>query len=137
MIIVGTFTLAIAAAFYYTFGAWGVGKTAGKSPEEVQQIMDGLSYTNHYVTCFVRFGRVFSGVGLVLLGAAFVKWNLVSKGLGWLTIVMGIAAGGIIMGIPDNYEIYKPMFHVKAVWLVLMGLTFLRKGINLPETDEK
>ncbi len=137
MIIVGTFTLAIAAAFYYTFGAWGVGKIAGKSPEEVQQIMDGLSYTNHYVTCFVRFGRVFSGVGLVILGAAFVKWNMVNKGLGWLTIIMGFAAMAIIMGIPDNFEIYKPMFHVKVIWLVLMGLTFLRKGINLPETVDQ
>ncbi|EAR01851.1 hypothetical protein [Maribacter sp. HTCC2170] len=136
MIIVGTFTLAIAAAFYYTFGAWGVGKTVGKSSEEVQQIMDGLQFTNHYVTCFVRFGRVFSGVGLVILGAAFVKWNLVPKALGWLTIIMGFAAGAIIMSIPDNFDIYKPLFHVKAIWLVLMGLTFLKNGINLPEADK-
>jgi len=137
MIIVGTFTLAIAAAFYYTFGAWGVGKTAGKSPEEIQSIMDGLSYTNHYVTCFVRFGRVFSGVGLVILGAAFVKWNIVNKALGWLAIIMGIAAMAIIMGIPDNFEIYKPIFHVKTIWLVLMGLSLLRKGINLPDDISK
>lgn len=137
MIIVGTFTLAIAAAFYYTFGAWGVGNTTGKSPEEVQQIMDGLIFTNHYVTCFVRFGRVFSGVGLIILGAAFVKWNILNKGLGWLTIIMGFAAMAIIMGIPDNFEIYKPIFHVKVVWLVLMGLTLLSKGINLPDVEDK
>ena len=137
MVIVGTFTLAIAAAFYYTFGAWGIGKTVGKSPEEVQEIMDGLQFINHYVTCFVRFGRVFSGVGLVILGAAFVKWNIVSKALGWLTIIMGIVTMGIIMGIPDHFEIYQPMFHVKVVWLVLMGLTLLTKGINLPDVEEK
>ena len=137
MVIVGTFTLAIAAAFYYTFGAWGIGKTVGKSPEEVQGIMDGLQFINHYVTCFVRFGRVFSGVGLVILGAAFVKWNIVSKALGWLTIIMGIVTMGIIMGIPDHFEIYQPMFHVKVVWLVLMGLTLLTKGINLPDVEEK
>ncbi|MBT8312833.1 MAG: hypothetical protein KJP26_00100, partial [Maribacter sp.] len=71
------------------------------------------------------------------LGAAFVKWNMVNKGLGWLTIIMGFAAMAIIMGIPDNFEIYKPMFHVKVIWLVLMGLTFLRKGINLPETVDQ
>ena len=46
---------------------------------------------------------------------------------------MGFAAMGIIMGIPDNFDIYKPLFHVKVIWLVLMGLTFLLKGINLPE----
>ena len=37
MLVVGTFTLAIAAAFYYNFGAWGVGKTMGKSAAEVKE----------------------------------------------------------------------------------------------------
>ena len=133
MVIVGTFTLAIAAAFYYTFGAWGIGQTAGKSPAEVQQLMEGLGFTNHYVTCFVRFGRVFSGVGLVLLGYAFVKWKIVNVWLGWLSIFLGLAAMAVIMAIPDNFEIYKPLFHVKVIWLLLMGVTFIRKGINLPE----
>jgi len=32
MIVIGTFVLALGTAFYYNFGAWGVGKTAGKSP---------------------------------------------------------------------------------------------------------
>ncbi len=31
MMVVGTFTLAIAAAFYYNYGAWGIGQTAGKT----------------------------------------------------------------------------------------------------------
>ncbi|MBT8221542.1 MAG: hypothetical protein KJN96_00095, partial [Eudoraea sp.] len=65
MVVAGSLILAIASAFYYNFGAWGVGKTMGKSPEEIQQFMDSILYTNQYVTCFVRFGRVFSGVGLV------------------------------------------------------------------------
>ena len=77
MTIVGTFTIAIAAAYYYNYGAWGVGQTAGKSPEEIQAFMDSILYTNQYVTCFVRFGRIFSGVGLVLLGAALIKWKIV------------------------------------------------------------
>lgn len=46
MLIVGTFTLAIAAAFYYNFGAWGVGKTMGKSAAEVQEFMDSILSTN-------------------------------------------------------------------------------------------
>ncbi len=136
MVIVGTFTLAIAAAFYYNFGAWGVGKTAGKSAAEIQLFMDSILSTNQYVTCFVRFGRIFSGVGLVLLGAAFVKWKIVPIWLGSLTILLGISAVGLILAIPDNFELYKPLFHVKVIWLVLMGVTLLRQGLNLSEGDD-
>ena len=134
MIIVGTFTLAIAAAFYYNYGAWGIGQTAGKSAAEIQEFVSGTLFTNQYVTCFVRFGRIFSGVGFVLLGLGFVKWKIVSTWLGWFTVLFGLVAMGIILGIPENYEIYKPLFHIKALWLAIMGGTILLKGLNLSET---
>lgn len=134
MVVIGTMTLAIASAFYYNFGAWGVGQTMGKSAAEIQQFMDNILYTNQYVTCFVRFGRIFSGVGLVLLGFGFVKWKIVNPLLGWFTALLGLAAMAIIMGIPDNFEIYKPVFHVKVIWLAMMGVAILLKGVNLPET---
>ena len=92
-----------------------------------------ILYTNQYVTCFIRFGRVFSGVGLVLLGAGFIKWNIVAKWLGWFTVLLGLAAMGIVMGIPDNYEIYKPLFHIKVIWLVVMGAFILKQGVHLPK----
>ncbi len=85
MVVIGTMTLAIASAFYYNFGAWGVGKTMGLSAAEIQEFMDNILYTNQYVTCFVRFGRIFSGVGLVLLGFGFIKWKIVHPLLGWFT----------------------------------------------------
>lgn len=131
MIIVGAFTLAIANAFYYNFGAWGVGKTAGLSASEIQDFINDILFTNQYVTCFVRFGRIFSGVGFLLLGYSFLKWNLLSKLLGWFTVLLGLVAMGIILGIPDNYEIYKPVFHIKVIWLLVMGITILTKGINI------
>jgi len=136
MVVVGTFTLAIANAFFYNFGAWGVGKTAGLSATEMAAFMDSILSTNQYVTCFIRFGRIFSGVGLVLLGYAFIKWKIVSKWLGWFTALLGLVAMGIILLIPDNYDIYKPIFHVKVVWLVLMGVSLLMNGIHLPESKE-
>jgi len=135
MVIIGTFTLAIAAAYFYNHGAWGVGQTAGKSAAEVQEFMDKLLFTNQYVTCFIRFGRIFSGVGLVLLGYGFIKWKLVAGWLGWFTVLLGLAAMAIILSIPDNFEVYKPIFHVKVLWLVAMGIVLLRKGINLPKTN--
>lgn len=130
MTIVGTFTIAIAMAFYYNFGAWGVGETSGKSPEEIALFMESILYTNQYVTCFVRFGRIFSGVGLVLLGAGFVKWKLLPSWLSWFTILLGLVAMSVILFIPEYYEHYKPLFHVKAAWLMIMGIVLLRSGIN-------
>jgi hypothetical protein len=134
MTIIGTFTLAIAAAYFYNHGAWGVGKTANLSPEELKEFMNNLLFTNQYVTCFIRFGRIFSGVGLILMGAGFVKWKMISSWLGWFTIILGFAAMSIILFIPDNFEIYKPIFYVKVLWLVLMGVTLLKQGVNLTET---
>ncbi|MGB5418074.1 hypothetical protein [Algibacter sp.] len=136
MVIIGTFTLAIANAYFYNFGAWGVGQTMGKSAAEIQAFVDNILYTNQYVTCFIRFGRVFSGVGLVLLGVALFKWKIVSVWLGWFTAILGLLSMGIIMGIPDNYEIYKPMFHVKVIWLVMMGIMILKQGVNIPESKD-
>ena len=133
MTIIGTFTLAIAAAYFYNHGAWGVGKTANLSPDELKEFMNNLLFTNQYVTCFIRFGRIFSGVGLILMGAGFVKWKMISSWLGWFTIILGFAAMSIILFIPDNFEIYKPIFYVKVLWLVLMGVTLLKKGVHEPE----
>lgn len=137
MIIIGTFTLAIAHAYYYNYGAWGVGKTAGLSAAEIQEFMDDILYTNQYVTCFFRFGRIFSGVGLVILGAGFIKWNIISKWLGWFTVLLGLAAVILILSIPDHFDMYKPLFHIKVIWLVAMGVVILRQGVNLPKFEEK
>lgn len=136
MLIVGTFTLAIASAYFYNYGAWGVGQTAGKSASEIKEFVDDILFTNQYVTCFIRFGRIFSGVGLVLLGFGFVKWKIVSTWLGWFTAILGVVAMGVILAIPNNFEIYKPIFHVKAIWLLAMGVVILIKGVHLPEVKE-
>lgn len=136
MIIIGTFTLAIANAYFYNFGAWGVGETVGKSAAEIDAFMRDILYTNQYVTCFIRFGRIFSGVGFVLLGFAFLKWHMVNKLLGFFTVLFGLAAMGIILAIPDNFEIYKPLFHIKVAWALIMGIVILRNGIHLPKAIE-
>ncbi|KAA3620281.1 MAG: hypothetical protein DWP94_13030 [Flavobacterium sp.] len=135
MVVVGTFTLALASAFYYNYGAWGVGMTQGKSPEEVQAFMDSILYTNQYVTCFMRFGRIFSGVGLVLLGAGMLKGRIMHAGMGWLTLLLGVVAMGIILFIPEYFEHYKPMFHAKALWLALMGFVILKSGLKISSEE--
>ena len=97
--------------------------------------MNDILYTNQYVTCFLRFGRIFSGVGLVLLGAAFIKWAIVPKLLGWFTTILGLAAVLLILSIPDNFEIYKPLFHIKVIWLLMMGVLLLKQGVSLPKSE--
>ena len=97
--------------------------------------MNDILYTNQYVTCFIRFGRVFSGVGLVLLGAALIKWVIVPKWMGLFTTALGLAALIIILGIPDNFEIYKPLFHIKVIWLLMMGGLLLKQGVSLPKSE--
>lgn len=136
MFIIGSMTLAIAAAFYYNFGAWGVGQTMDKSAVEVQTFMDSILPTNQYVTCFNRFGRIFSGVGAVLLGFALIKWNIVHKAIGYLLLALGLGAVGLILSIPDNFELYKPFFHIKVIWMIAMGVWLLMKGVNLPEENK-
>ncbi|MFM1875206.1 MAG: hypothetical protein RL266_943 [Bacteroidota bacterium] len=131
VLIVGTFVSALATAFYYSFGAWGIGMTMDKSPEEIQQFMDGILPITHYITCLSRFGKVFSGAGLVLLGAGLLKFNITDKWLSIFTIVLGLTAMGLVMFIHDNYEVYKPVFYVKVVWLIALGSTVIRKGVNL------
>jgi len=71
----------------------------------------------------------------VILGAGLLKWDILSKWLGWFTVLLGLAAMGIILSIPDNFEVYKPIFHVKVIWLVTMGLFILLKGINLSKAE--
>ena len=117
VIIVGTFTTALAFAFYYTYGAWGVGQTAGKSPEEIQQFTDGVIVINQYVTCLVRFGRIFSGLGFVLFGIGLVKWKVMDTWIGAFSILFGLVAMCVILFIPDHFEIYKPVFYAKVFGL--------------------
>ena len=135
MAIVGSITLALASAFYYNFGAAGVGATMGMSADEIKIYMDGISSTNQYATCLVRFGRIFSGVGLIILGAAFVKWKMFSGWLSWFTVLLGLVAMCTILFIPDNFEVYKPIFHLKSAWLVAMGVTLLTKGVHLQKAE--
>lgn len=136
VITVGSFTMALAVAFYYSYGAWGIGQTAGKSPEEIQEFMKGVTAVNQYASCLVRFGRVFSGAGMVLMGFGMFKWQIMDRWIGVLTVLLGLAAMSIIMLIPENFEIYKPLFYIKVLWLLIMGIFLIKKGINLSFTAD-
>ena len=39
----------------------------------------------------------------------------------------------IILFIPGNFEIYEPMFHIKALWMQAMCAMLLKQGFRLRE----
>lgn len=120
---------AIAAAFYYHFGAWGSLDMDGQSDEAVDGFITSLRATTEYVTCLVRFSRVFIGVGQVVLviglllqGAIWPVWLVGFGGL------LGIAGMALTMGLPDNLKLYRPVFHLNALWLLAFGLVVFTVG---------
>ena len=120
---------AVAAAFYYHFGAWGSLDMEGKSDEAVQGFIDSLRVTTEYVTCLVRFSRVFTGVGQMVLVIGLLlqagPWPLWLLGGGGL---LGLAGMAITMGLPDNLNLYRPVFHLNALWLAAFGVVALTSG---------
>jgi hypothetical protein len=135
VIIVGTFTTALAFAFYYTYGAWNVGKTSSMSSEELQTYSDNFLVVNHYFTCLVRFGRIFSGLGFIVFGYGLIKSKLLPSWISIYALLMGLAALCVILFIPDNFDVYKPLYYAKVVWLVLAGISIVKSGMPLTSTE--
>ena len=121
----GLMMAAVAAAFYYHFGAWGSVDMDGKPAETIQAFIESLRVSTEYVTCLVRFSRVFLGVGQVVLAIGLLQadpWPAWLVGWGGLLGVTGMA---LTMGLPDNLRVYRPVFHLNALWLATFGVVTL------------
>jgi hypothetical protein len=119
----GLIMAALAGAFYYHFGAWGSLDMEGKDDAAIQGFVDSLRVSTEYITCVVRFGRVFFGVGqivlmvgLLLSGPAWLMWLVGAGGL------LGVGGAALTMGLPDDLNLYQPVFHLNALWLAAMGI---------------
>jgi hypothetical protein len=69
----GLIVSALAAAFYCHFGVWGSIEMHGKSADAVLSFVNSLQIITEYVTGLVRFGRVFTGLGLLVLALGLLK----------------------------------------------------------------
>ena len=117
---------AVAAAFYYHFGAWGSVDMVGKPADMIRAFVDSLRVSTEYVTCLVRFGRVFSGLGLLILGLGLLKWKILPMWIALSAVGVGLAA----MALTIDLELYSPLFHLQAGWLAATGLVALWSGIR-------
>jgi hypothetical protein len=124
---------AVGAAFYYHHGAWGALDMNGKPAIEIRMFVDALRIDTEYVTCLVRIGRIFYGLGLLVLGSGLIKWKILPTWLGWAAVAIGLASMALTMLLPDM-SLYMPVFHVNAFWLLLAGVAILRSGlcVNVP-----
>lgn len=127
---VGSIVGALGAAFYYHMGAWGAVDLDGRGEDEITRFIAGLKVLTHYATCLVRFGRVFFGLGQVALAAGLLHAGILP---GWVAVtagLLGFAAIGITMARPDELERYRPIFHLDAAWMLVLGVVLLRAGLG-------
>jgi hypothetical protein len=127
---IGSLVGALGAAFYYHMGAWGALDLEGRGEDEITRFIAGLKVLAHYATCLVRFGRVFFGLGQVVLAAGLLHAGILS---GWVAVaagLLGFAAIGVTMAKPDELERYRPIFHLNAAWMLILGLVMLRAGLG-------
>ena len=128
----GSLVGALGAAFYYHMGAWGALDLAGRGEDEIGRFIAGLKVLTHYATCLVRFGRVFFGLGQVVLAAGLLHGGILPGWVAFTGGLLGFAAIGVTMAKPDELERYRPIFHLNAAWMLILGLVMLRAGLGAP-----
>jgi len=120
---------AIGSAFYYHFGVWGALETR-KTPHAAKDLVESLHLPTHYVTCLVRFGRVFCGLGLTVLAVGLVRGEVLPWWVGGGAAGLGVAAMALTMLLPDNWALYSPVFHLQSLWQAATGAYLLLHGIS-------
>ncbi len=128
---------ALGSAFFYQFGTSGAYDLQGMPVEVIGEFVDSLRLDTQYAGCFMRFGRVFTGLGLVILGIGLWKSSLFPSWLGITALLIGIAAMAVIMAIPTNDLFYYPVFYLKALWFAAAGITILRSQLHLSASDQE
>ncbi len=127
----GMFSVALGCAYYYHHGYWGSLALEGQGTDAIVQYIQSIRMDGEYVTCLMRFGRLFGGLGILIYSVGLVKWRPVPVWLGWIGILMGFAAIAVIMPSGENFKVFAPVFHLQSLWLALMGAMILRKGVRL------
>jgi hypothetical protein len=126
VIAAGAVVGALAAAFYYHFGAWGAIGFSDRSPPEIDAHLAALRLPTEYVTCLVRFGRVFFGSGQLVLAIGLLLSGVLSPWLAVGAALLGAGAMTVTMAFPNDLDYYHSLFHLNVVWMLAAGATILR-----------
>ena len=124
---------ALGAAFYYHHGAWGAIELSRQSFQGAAERIAALRLDTEYVTCLLRFARVFFGLGLVVLAAGLLRWGILPTVIAGTAALLGIAGMALTMALPDEMTWYVPLFHMNCLWLLTTGLTVLRRASGLEQ----
>jgi hypothetical protein len=122
---IGLIISALAEAYYYHFGAFGSLELDGKSDTDVDVFIQQLHTGLEYISCLVRFSRVFFGLGQCVLAAGLLMGNILPVWFIGYTFLVGAAAILLTMIAPDKLHLYKPVFHLNALWLLFTGVVIL------------
>ena len=128
--VAGLIVGAVGSAFYYHFGVWGAMETS-QSPAATKDLVESLQLATHYVTCLVRFGRVFCGLGLAVLAMGLLQGDGLPWWVGGGAAALGLSAMALTMAFPDNWALFTPVFHLQALWLAATGAYVVLYGIRL------
>ncbi len=120
----------VGAAFYYHFGVWGALDMHGKDTAAVENFVESLKISTEYVTCLVRFGRVFTGLGLLVNSLGLIKNQSLPTRLSACAAALGVAAMALTMAFPDELWLFVPVFHAQCLWLAATGVVLLRSGVH-------
>jgi hypothetical protein len=124
----GAIVSALAAAFYYHFGAWGAVGFREQPDAAVEQHVAALRTPTEYVTCLVRFGRVFFGLGQTVLAVGLLPTSVLPVWLLALAALLGVGAMALTMAFPDELQFFGPLFHANAQWMAAAGVTILGRA---------
>jgi hypothetical protein len=126
----GLFVTALGQAFYYHHGAWGALTTQGQPAEVLAAHVESLRIDTEYVTCLVRFGRVFFGLGQLVFGLGLLRGKLVPGAISLGAMLLGVAAMALTMALPDELVYYVPIFHLNCLWLLAFGVVVPRSALQ-------
>jgi hypothetical protein len=101
-----------------------------QEPRTNKDLVESLHLLSHYVTCLVRFGSIFCGLGLTVLAVGLLRGNVLPWWFGGGAAGLGVAAMALTMLWPDNWALYTPVFHLQALWLAATGAYLLLYGIG-------
>lgn len=124
----GAIVAALASAYYYHFAAWGAAEMADRSEAERSAHVASLRVPTGYVTCLTRFGRVFYGLGQLVLALGLLQIALLPAWLAIVAAALGVGAMALTIGLPDELERFRPIFHLNAAWLLAVGIVLLTRA---------